>query len=241
MADRIRISAARRVFAPDAGLFGVDLTVGAGEIHALVGLNGAGKTTLMRAILGMVPLSSGVVALDGVPVEDLPPRQWARAGHLVEHPFAYPELDVVANLRLAARLRGVPGRRIGSFVQQVLTELDLHRYAGVKSRRLSQGNRQRLGLAVALQHHPALIILDEPTNALDPAGVIRVRQVLLRRAAQGASVLVSSHHLDEVARVADRISVLNRGRVIGTLQPGAADLEHEFFERVHTDDLSRQR
>ena len=84
----------------------------------------------------------------------------------------------------------------------MLDELDLRRYAGVRARRMSLGNKQRLGLAAALQHRPDLIILDEPTNALDPAGVILLREALLRRAADGAGVLVSSHHLDEVARIA---------------------------------------
>lgn len=241
MTDRIQISAARREFSPGVGLLGVDLSVRAGEIHALVGLNGAGKTTLMRSILGMVQLSGGGVAFDGVAIQDLPPRQWAQAGHLVEHPFAYPELDVVANLRLAARLRDVGTGRIAPLVEAALTELNLHPYAEVRSRRLSRGNRQRLGLAAALQHHPEVIVLDEPTNALDPAGVIALREVLLRRVSRGAAVLVSSHHLDEVARVADRISILNRGRVIGTLQPGQVDLEHEFFTSVHRDEMGRQR
>ncbi|HLS14264.1 MAG TPA: ABC transporter ATP-binding protein [Beutenbergiaceae bacterium] len=240
MDDPIQISAARRVFGTDAGLFGVDLTVGAGQIHALVGLNGAGKTTLMRAVLGMVPLDEGSVSIDGIAVQDLPPSRWAQAGHLVEHPFAYPELDVMANLRLAARLRGVAPRRVAGVVEESLAELDLHRYAQVRTRRLSQGNRQRLGLAAALQHHPDVIVLDEPTNALDPAGVILLRQVLARRARAGAAVLVSSHHLDEVARVADRISVMNRGQIIGTLDPGETDLEHEFFVSVHRDEMSRQ-
>ena len=101
---------------------------------------------------------------------------------------------------------------------------------------MSLGNRQRVGLAAALQHDPSVIVLDEPTNALDPAGVIRLRESLLRRANDGAAILVSSHHLDEVARIADRIVVINRGRLIGDLDPATHDIEHGFFETVRIDD-----
>ena len=106
--------------------------------------------------------------------------------------------------------------------------------------RLSKGNnRQRVGLAAALQHQPDFVVLDEPTNALDPAGVLRLRKLLLHRAEQGAAILVSSHHLDEVARIADRIWVLNYGRLIGELEPGTPDLERAFFEMVYADDALR--
>jgi ABC-2 type transport system ATP-binding protein len=113
------------------------------------------------------------------------------------------------------------------------------KYASVKARRLSLGNRQRVGLVAALQHHPDVIVVDEPTNGLDPSGVIAFREALLRRAEAGAGILVSSHHLDEVARVADRISVINAGRLIGSLDPHGVDIERSFFSIVHADDLAR--
>ena len=118
-------------------------------------------------------------------------------------------------------------------VDAILDELDLRRYADVRSRRMSLGNKQRLGLAAALQHRPDLIILDEPTNALDPSGIIALREALVRRADEGAGVLVSSHHLDEVARIAHRISVLADGRLIGALDPDGIDIERSFFSLVH--------
>lgn len=240
MTDRLHLHGATRVFGPDAGLFGLDLTVTAGQVHALVGLNGAGKTTLMRAILGMLRMPRGSIHIDGVPLAEMPAQAWSRVGHLVEHPFAYPELDARTNLSLAARLHGVAPRAVPDVVASALTELSLRRYAAVTARRLSQGNRQRLGIAAALQHHPALIVLDEPTNALDPAGVVLLREALVRRAAAGAGVLVSSHHLDEVARIAHRISVLNYGRVVGTLTAGTPDLERAFFDMAHADDEERR-
>lgn len=241
MPERLRVRGATLAYGPEAGIFGIDLTVAAGEVHALVGLNGAGKTTLMRTVLGMAPLASGSVHLDGVPLTGLPADAWRRVGHLVDHPFAYPELDVRTNLDLALRLNTPGAATSSATVDRAIAEMDLGRYAGVLARRLSQGNRQRLGLAAALQHQPTLIVLDEPTNSLDPAGVIALREALLRRADAGAAVLVSSHHLDEVARIAGRITVMNRGQIIGDLAPGASDLERTFFELVRADDESRTR
>jgi ABC-2 type transport system ATP-binding protein len=225
-----------RTFDEGAGIRGVDLTVEAGEVHALVGLNGAGKSTLMRLLLGMLRAESGSVTIDGHDIHSAPPSVWAGVGHLVEYPLAYAELTARANLALGARLHGVAPAAVPDMVEAVLDELNLRQYAGRRAGRLSLGNRQRLGLASALQHSPRLIVLDEPTNALDPSGVILLREALLRRSADGAAVFVSSHHLDELARIADRITVLNAGVLIGTLDPAGVDIERSFFELVHDHD-----
>ncbi|GAA1766969.1 ABC transporter ATP-binding protein [Agromyces humatus] len=237
--SRVELHGVRREFRGGAGVHGVDLAIAPGEIHALVGLNGAGKTTLMRLMLGMLRPDAGEVRIDGVRIDDLAPAAWAKVGQLVESALAYGELDVRDNLRLAARLHGVARAEASAMADASIEELDLVRYARVRARRLSLGNRQRVGLAAGLQHDPTLIVLDEPTNALDPAGVIVLREAVVRRARAGAGVLVSSHHLDEVARVADRISVMNDGRLIGTLDPGTIDLERAFFSLVRTDDEAR--
>ncbi|MGH8952622.1 MAG: AAA family ATPase, partial [Acidimicrobiia bacterium] len=105
---------------------------------------------------------------------------------------------------------------------------------------LSLGNRQRLGLASALVHGPSVVVLDEPANTLDPAGVVFVRELLTDYAGRGAAVFVSSHHLDQLARVAHRITVLHRGRVVGALDPGGNDLEQHFFDLVHRYDLATE-
>jgi ABC-2 type transport system ATP-binding protein len=118
---------------------------------------------------------------------------------------------------------------------EMISQLTLDRWADRRSRVLSLGNRQRLGLACALVHRPQVLILDEPTNGLDPMGVLELRGMLLSRSHHaGVAVLVSSHHLDEVARIADRITVMHRGVVIGNLDPGGVDLEHRFFDMVYT-------
>ena len=229
----LSLTAVSRTYRGGAGVQEIDLSVQRGEIHALVGLNGAGKSTLMKLMVGMLRPTAGRIEVLGTGIESADPATWSRVGALLEHPLVYGELDGRTNLQLSARLRCTPTERRGPMVEEILTELDLTRYASVRARRLSLGNRQRLGLAAALQHHPDLIILDEPTNALDPSGVIRLREALLRRAAAGAGILVSSHHLDEVARIATRISVIAEGRMVGSLDPDGIDIERAFFSLVH--------
>lgn len=234
MSDVLAAVHATRVFANGAGIFDIDLRLTPGQILALVGLNGAGKSTLMRVLLGMLRPDGGEVRLAGSVMDDAPLAAWATVGHLVEYPLAYPELTVRRNLQLSARLRRVPA--IETAVDAGISEFGLEQYVDRRARSLSLGNRQRVGLAAALQHDPSIVILDEPTNALDPAGVICLRESLLRRAQDGAAILVSSHHLDEVARYADRIVVMNAGRLIGDLDPATPEIERAFFEAVRVDD-----
>lgn len=238
-AARIEARGLVREFRGGAGIHGVDLEVASGEVHAIVGLNGAGKTTLMRLLLGMLRPERGEVRIDGVDIRKTGPETWRRVGHLVDHPLAYAELDARANLHAAARLHGLGRREAAAAVETVIAEFDLARYADVRTSRLSLGNRQRVGLAAALLHDPQTIVLDEPTSALDPSGVILLRESLLRRVGAGDGALVSSHHLDEVARIADRITIINDGRAIGTLDPAGVDLERAFFAAVHADDRAR--
>ena len=239
--SELECSGLTRVFPGGAGVRGVDLRVESGTVHALVGLNGAGKTTLMRLLLDMLRPDSGTAHLNGRPLGRLVSADWRRVGHMVGRPFAYPELDVRTNLRLAARLHGIRPGRIRAVVDTALEELDLEQYAGKRVRVLSQGNLQRVGLAVALQHSPGVIVLDEPTAALDPSGVVLLREVLLKRVGAGTAMLVSSHHLDEVARIADVITVVNDGEVVGELDPTSPDIERAFFARVLAHDESRSR
>lgn len=223
------------IFRNGSGVAGLRFDVAAGEIVALVGLNGAGKTTLMRLALGMLRPQTGTVSIFGTPLEALPSSEWARVGALIETPAAYPELTVRENLRIACLLRGAEAHS----VDESLEAWGLGSVAGRRFRRLSSGNRQRVGLAAALQHGPGLIVLDEPSSALDPASVILLREQLTHRAGDDAAILVSSHHLDEVARIADRVLLMNRGRLIGQLDTCGPDLERAFFERIRADDEER--
>lgn len=225
-----------RSFGADRALRSLDLDVQPGEIHALVGLNGAGKTTLMRLLLGMLRPDDGEALVLGVAATAATAPQWSRVGHLVETPFAYPELTVRRNVAAAALLHGLARDGLADAVTRVVDRLGLDRWSDRRAGELSLGNRQRLGLASALVHDPDVLVLDEPANALDPAGVVLVRELLVARRDTGSAVLVSSHHLDQLARVADRITVLHLGRAVGSLDPDGIDLERTFFELVHDAD-----
>ena len=225
-----------RAFGDVPAVDGVSLRLRRGEVTALVGLNGAGKTTLMRLLLGMVRPASGTVRLFGHDVGAAPPAAWRQVGQMIETPFAYPELTVRENLWAAARLHGLARAEASPAVDEVVERLGLAAYAGRRSGTLSLGNRQRVGLASALVHRPALLVLDEPTNSLDPAGVVLLRELVRELAGRGTAVLVSSHHLDEVSRIAGTVAVLHRGRVLGELDPGGTDLERAFFAMAYAAD-----
>jgi len=206
---------------------GLGLTVERGEIYGFLGLNGAGKTTTIRMLLGMIRPSAGRAAVLGAPVRRGGRGPWDRVGYLVESPAPYPGLTVAENLWAAARLRGVGG----GAVARVVERLGLAPYASRKARSLSQGNRQRLGLALALFHEPELLILDEPANGLDPAGVVEVRELLQALAADhGVTVLMSSHILAEVDRLATRIGIIHEGRLIEEMS--AAEMERRRALRL---------
>jgi ABC-2 type transport system ATP-binding protein len=235
----LQLTALHKSYGSELALDGLTLEVRPGEIHAIVGLNGAGKTTLMRACVGMLRPDAGTVRVFGSSPDAAGSETWARVGQMIETPLAYRELTARQNLVAAARLHGLAPDAAREAASVWLDRLALTHWAERRSGALSLGNRQRLGLACALAHGPGLVILDEPTIALDPNGVVLVRDALVESAAAGAGVLVSSHHLDEVGRIAHRISVIHAGRVVGTLEPGGVDLEHRFFEMVHAYDAER--
>lgn len=204
-----------KAFGPVQAVDAVSLGVRQGEIYGFLGLNGAGKTTTIRALLGMLRPSSGSVKVLGQPVGPNGRGPWDRVGYMVEMPAAYPELTVMENLEIARRLHGVRDR---GATTRVIEKLGIAPYADRKAGTLSTGNRQRLGLARALLHEPELLILDEPANGLDPAGVVEVRELLARLAKeQGVTVFMSSHILTEVDRLASRIGIIHKGRLVEEL------------------------
>ena len=225
-----------RVFHNGTGVFNLEFQLQPGRIVALIGLNGAGKTTLMRLALGMLRPQHGTVRLLGHPVDAIRPEAWCRVGTLIEAPAGYPELTARENLLISSLLHGTDT----SLLRDSLRVWELESVAERRFRHLSQGTRQRVGLASALQHDPGLVVLDEPGSSLDPASVILLRDQLTRRARQGAAVLVSSHHLDEVSRIADRVLLMNAGRLIGELDTTGSDLERRFFEHIRADDERRR-
>lgn len=228
----------RREFAGYPAVVGLDLDVQHGEVHAIVGLNGAGKTTLFRLLLGMLRPDSGRARVLDTDAFDAPADVWRRVGHLVAAPLAYPELTVQENLVASARLHGVAASAIDAAVAAMVDRFALGQWMDRRATHLSTGNRQRLGLAAALLHAPDVVVLDEPANGLDPAGVVLVRDLLAELRDGGAAVLVSSHHLHQLARVADRITVLHRGKRVGRLDPTGAELEQAFFDLVNDAELA---
>ncbi len=193
----------------------VNLRVGLGEIYGFIGLNGAGKTTTIRALLGMVRPSAGSVRVLGQAAGPNGRGPWRRVGHLVERPTAYPELTTRENLEVARRLQGISDT---SATSHVIERLDLAAYADRKAGGLSTGNLQRLGLARALLHEPELLILDEPANGLDPAGVVEIRELLASLAREkGVTIFMSSHILTEVDRLATRIGIIHQGHLLEEL------------------------
>jgi ABC-2 type transport system ATP-binding protein len=197
-----------------AAVTDLSLRVGKGEIYAFLGLNGAGKTTTIRLLLGMVRPSAGTASVLGVPI-GRKAGPWNRVGYLVETPRAYPELSVRENLDVMRRLRpGTPAPAVPRIIEQ----MGLADWADRRTSTLSTGNAQRLGLARALLHDPELLILDEPANGLDPAGIVEIRHLLIGLARErGVTVFLSSHNLGEVARLAQRIGIIHRGRLLQEL------------------------
>jgi ABC-2 type transport system ATP-binding protein len=193
----------------------LSLRVTEGEIYAFLGLNGAGKTTTIRMLLGMIKPTSGTARVLDSRVRLGSREPWASVGYLVEIPHAYPELTVFENLEAARRLHpGTPPKA----VDRVIDLLSLSAYAGRRAGTLSQGNAQRLGLAKALLHDPKLLLLDEPANGLDPAGIVEIRELLRKLTRErGVTVFMSSHILAEVSRLARRIGIIHEGRLLQEL------------------------
>ncbi len=184
----------------------LSLQVRRGEVFGFLGPNGAGKTTTLRMLLGLVRPTSGSATVLGRPAG----VSVAQIGALVEGPGLYPYLSGRDNLRVLARYAGVGRERIDA----VLETVDLADRAGDRFGTYSLGMKQRLGIAAALLKDPALVVLDEPTNGLDPAGISEVRTLLRRLATEGRTVVLSSHLLGEVEQLCDRVAVVASGRLL---------------------------
>src|SRR5512141_1856565 len=215
MSNAIETNKLTKRFGDVLAVDAIDLRVGIGEIYGFLGLNGAGKTTTIRALLGMIHPSAGNVKVLGQALGPDGRGPWARVGHLVESPSAYPELSVRENLDIARRYHA---KQDSKLVDAVIERLALGSYADRKAGTLSSGNLQRLGLARALLHEPELLLLDEPANGLDPAGVVEIRDLLTSLARdRGVTVFMSSHILTEVDRLATRIGIIHKGKLIEEL------------------------
>ena len=207
-----------------AAVDGVSLHVGEGRVYGLLGPNGAGKSTTLKMVTGMLRPTSGQILVDGHP--------WSRddlysIGSLIEQPPLYPNLTARENLLVRTTLLGIPEGRI----DEVLETVDLTDTGSKRAGRFSLGMKQRLGIAIALLASPRLLILDEPTNGLDPIGIEELRGLIRSFPTRGITVIVSSHILGEVEQTADDIGIIVGGRLAyeAPLQAGQ-DLEALFMD-----------
>ena len=195
-----------------AAVDGLDLAVERGGVHGFLGPNGSGKTTTIRMLLGLAAPDAGEIRVLGEPLPDRLPAVLHRVGAVVENPQFTPDLSGRRNLQLLARSVGLPKSRVDEVLEQVgLTDSRRGRF-----RRYSFGMKQRLGIAAALLKKPELLILDEPMNGLDPAGITDMRELILGLAESGVTVLLSSHVLAEVQQVCSSVSIIGDGRLLAS-------------------------
>ncbi len=188
----------------------LNLEVPKGSIYGFLGANGAGKSTTIRNVLGLLKPQSGKVLVFGKEIRAARPEIFRRIGSLIESPSLYPHLSADDNLAIASKYRAVDKKKIG----EVLEKVGLLENRKKKVKNYSTGMKQRLGLAIALLHDPELLLLDEPTNGLDPSGITEIRKIILRLREEGSTILLSSHLLAEVERIATHVGIIKSGKMI---------------------------
>jgi ABC-2 type transport system ATP-binding protein len=236
----VRARGITKEFGDVIALDGIDLDVAPGQIHGLVGPNGAGKTTLLGLLLGLAVADGGTLEVLGTPVGRALAAAEGVAG-FVDGPGLYPSLTARQNLAALAALWGSSARTAG--IDDVLDQVGLTDVADDKLRGFSLGMRQRLGLAAALLTKPRLLVLDEPSNGLDPAGKKHVYGVLTRLAADGTSVVLSSHRMDDLEALCSEVTILATGRVVfsGPLSKLAAENDELDYRLLTSDPESARR
>jgi len=199
-------------------LSGIDLAIEPGELFGLLGPNGAGKTTAVKILLGLTHATAGSASLLGKPITD--PESRRRVGYLPEGHRFPGYLTARQTLSIFGRMSGVPPRALEPRIEDLLSRLKLSDWVDVKVKKFSKGMTQRLGLAAALVHEPEVLLLDEPTDGVDPVGRREIRDLLKAEAAKGRAILLNSHLLSEIELTCDRVAVLRNGRVaaMGTIE-----------------------
>jgi ABC-2 type transport system ATP-binding protein len=233
----IELTGLTKTYGTRPAVDGLSFSVRPGTVCGFIGPNGAGKTTTIRMLLGLISPTAGTATVLGASISD-PSAYLPRVGALIEGPAFYPTLSGRRNLEVLARLGGIGSGR----VDRALVDVDLADRAGDPFRSYSLGMKQRLGIAAALLPDPDLLILDEPTNGLDPPGIREVRTLLRSQADQGKSVLVSSHLLDELQQVCDDVVIIRRGQLLFAGSVGALvaqQMPELFAEPEDADDLAR--
>lgn len=240
----LRTERLTRCFGAFTAVDHLGIEVQRGDVYGLLGPNGSGKTTTIRMILGLVHPTEGDVTVLGQAINDTALRHHAlhNVGALVEQPAFYPFLNGRANLRGIATFACMPATEVTEErIEEVLEMVGLATSATLLYRKYSLGMRQRLGLAAALLNNPQLLIVDEPTNGLDPAGVVEIRTLLKQLAEQGITVMLSSHQLYEIQQVCSRVAIIKRGKLLvqGRVRDLLADRQRILFAFQETATLKQ--
>jgi ABC-2 type transport system ATP-binding protein len=211
----------------------VNLEIKRGQIYGLIGLNGAGKTTFMRAVMGLISLDGGQLELFGEASADGLRKERRKIGQSIETPALYPHMTAAQNLEIQRIIGGVPEK---SAVTKTLQIVGLAGTGRKKTQNFSLGMKQRLALGIALITNPELLILDEPTNGLDPQGIIEIRNLCKRLVGEyGITLLISSHILDELSLVATHYGIIHNGRMVKQLSAEDLARESRQYMRIVTD------
>jgi len=198
-------------FGKEQAVSNINLKIRKGEIYGFLGPNGAGKTTTIRMLLGLMKPSSGTIKIFQKDLTKERINILAKVGSLVENPSYYPHLTAYENLEALRKILGVPKSRI----DEVLEIVRLKDAADKKVKGFSLGMKQRLGIAASLLHNPELLILDEPTNGLDPSGIIEIRNLIKRLPEEyGMTIIISSHLLSEIDQMATQVGIVTKGKMI---------------------------
>ena len=222
----IRIENLRRLYGDFCAVDDVSFTIGQGEIVGLLGHNGAGKTTIMKMITGFLEPTSGLLEVNEKSLNDTPQEIQALIGYLPENLPVYPEMTVMDYLFYCANVRSIPKAEQNTAVKSAIEKTELKEKALAQIDTLSRGYKQRVGVAQALLHNPKLLILDEPTNGLDPHQTQKMRELILNLA-EDATVILSTHIMQEVEAICDRVLILDSGKL-------AVDSSLEDLQRAET-------
>lgn len=219
MSKTIEVEHLSKVYGSTVAIEDVHFSVDAGEIIGFLGPNGAGKTTTMRILAGYLPATAGTARISGYDVHRHSLQARRRIGYLPENPPLYPDMTVKGFLHFVAKIKGIRAGDRSRQVYNAMVRCQLVDKENTAIHKLSKGYRQRVGIAQAIVHEPPVIILDEPTVGLDPRQIIEVRE-LIKSLAGKHTIILSTHILPEASMICDRVTIINRGKVVTTNTPG---------------------
>jgi len=232
----LRTQQLTKKYKKDIALDHVSMTVRKGEIYGLIGQNGAGKSTLIRLVTGLAFPTSGTIELFGHNEKKAYTDALKRIGAMIEHPAIYPNMSAVENLEVHRLQKGIPGKEC---ISETLEIVGLSKTGKKKAKNFSLGMKQRLGIAIALLSDPEFLILDEPTNGLDPMGIVEIRELIktLNRE-KGITVLISSHILSELSQLATKFGIIHKGKLLEQITAEQLNEKCRQYLKIKVDDPS---